>query len=267
MFFRNFLNIFFCFFYADNIRTNSNFYNFREACHFESSVNLVRLNLQTKLTYDGGSNHSNNFRTCFDIHNNRDNATTLVNCAKGTSSTARTTFYAHFVVNLSLAIFTNSYCTQCTSTYTGTMNFNNRTIGANLLTTTTFYAFSSVDESSILNNGDCFFRAVIHAFMSNAVTAGISYKIRFNGALVASRRQNVDYRQRLVNVIAHGSFSSFNNVLVTGLTKRHINTIFQNRSFFINTATIAGSILTNFLQNIINTFFKSIFPSIACQMF
>ena len=228
---------------------------------------MVRLNLQTKLTYNRRSNHSDYLSTSFDIHNYRNDTTTLVNCTKRTSCTTRTTFYAHFVVNFRLAIFTNGYCTQSTSTHARTMNFNNRTIGTNLLTTTTFYAFGSIDERSVLNNADCFFRTIIHTFMSNAVTASVSYKIRFDGALVTSRRQNVNHRQRLVDIITQSFFRSFDNVLVTSLTKCHINTIFQNRSFFINTATITGSIFTNFLQNIINTFFKSIFPSITCQMF
>ena len=267
LFFRNFFDIFFCFFYADNIRTNGNFHNFSETCFFKCGVDLVRLNLQTKLTYDGRSNHSDNLGAGFNIHNYRNDTTTLVNCTKRTSCTTRTTFYAHFVVNLSLAIFTDGYCTQSTSSYAGTMNFNNRTIGANLLTTATFYAFSSVDERSVLNNADCFFRAIIHAFMSNAMTASVSYKIRFNGALVTSRRQNIDNRQSSIDVIAQSSFRSFDDVLVTSLTKSHVNTVLQNRSFFINTATITRSILTNFLQNIVNTFFKSVFPGVARQMF
>ena len=197
---------------------------------------------------------------------NADNVATFINSAEGAGVAAGTAGNAFFVVDNSLAVGADADGAKCASTDTGTVDFNNSAIGAYLFAFAAFYAFVAVDEGSVLNQGNSFLRAVVHAFMGDAVTADIGYIVGINGALVAGCREHVDQRQVFALRLVHGLFGSLDNVFLTFLPQRHIDTVFQNGSFLIHAAAIAGSVVLYFLQNIINMVNEHVVPSVAGQM-
>ena len=146
------------------------------------------------MAYDRRCHKSDNLLALLDFADNADDVAALVDSAEGAGIAAGSAGNTFFVVNYSLAVFTDADGTDGAGAHAGTMDFDNRTVGTHLLAATAFNTFSFVDEGTVLNNADSLFRAVIHALMCDAVTAHIGNVISINRALVAGCGEHVDNR-------------------------------------------------------------------------
>lgn len=107
------------------------------------------------------------------------------------------------------------------------MDFDNRTVGAHLLAASAFDTFRFIDKGTVLNNADSLFRAVIHAFVGDAVTAHIGNVISINRALVAGCGEHVDNRQIGALRLVQRQLGSLDDIAGALLPQRHINTVFS----------------------------------------
>ena len=226
-------------------------------------VNLRHSNLQTVLAYDRRCHKGDNLLALLNFADNADDVAALVDCAEGAGVAAGTAGNTFFVVNDSLAVFTDADGTDGAGTHAGTMDFDNRTVGAHLLAASAFDAFRFIDKGAVLNNADSLFRAVIHAFVGDAVTAHIGNVISINRALVAGCGEHVDNRQIGALRLVQRQLGSLDNIAGALLAQRHINTVFQYGSFFINTAAVARSVLAYLLQNIVDVVRQLVIPGVA----
>ena len=215
------------------------------------------------MAYDRRCHKGDNLLALLDFADNADNIAALVDCAEGAGIAAGTAGNTFFVVNDSLAVFTDADGTDGAGTHAGTMDFDNRTVGAHLLAASAFNAFSLIDKGTVLNNADSLFRAVIHAFVGDAVTAHIGNVISINRALVAGCGEHVDNRQIGTLRLVQRQLGGFDDIAGALLPQRHINTVFQYGSFFINTAAVARSVLAYLLQNIVDVVRQLIIPGVA----
>ena len=146
------------------------------------------------MAYDRWCYKSDNLLALLNFADNADNIAALVDSAEGAGVAAGTAGNTFFMVNDSLTVFADADGTDGTGTHAGTMDFDNRPVGAHLFAATAFNAFGLIDKGAVLNNADSLFRAVIHAFVGDAVTAHISNVISINRALVAGCGEHVDNR-------------------------------------------------------------------------
>ena len=260
---RNLIQIFLCFFNAGDIGADSNLYDFSEACFLKCLVNLRHSNLQTVLAYDRRCHKGDNLLALLDFTDNADDIAALVDSTEGAGVAAGTAGNTFFVVNYSLTVFTDADGTDGAGTHAGTMDFDNRTVGAHLLAASAFDTFRFIDKGTVLNNADSLFRAVIHAFVGDAVTAHIGNVISINRALVAGCGEHVDNRQIGALRLVQRQLGSLDDIAGALLPQRHINTVFQYGSFFINTAAVARSILAYLLQNIVDVVRQLVIPGVA----
>lgn len=99
--------------------------------------------------------------------------------------------------------------------------------------------------------------------MGDAVTAHIGNVISINRALVAGCGEHVDNRQIRALRLVQRQLGSLDDIAGALLVQRHINTVFQYGSFFINTAAVARSILAYLLQNIVDVVRQLVIPGVA----